>query len=271
MGSLEFLYNTAFGRLLLKPLASSPVSRLSGWFLDRRISAKLIPSFVKKNNINVEDYDITSVRTFNDFFCRRIKEGRRPIETDPGVLMSPCDGLLTVYPISKSTVLPVKQSSYTIDSLLDDEDLASKFEGGYCLVFRLCVDHYHRYAWFDGGRKKADRRIKGVYHTVRPVALAARPVFIQNTREYSVIESDGFGTAVQMEVGAMLVGRIVNDMPGEGAVARGQEKGHFEYGGSTIIVLIGKGAADIREDILKASSEGAETPVKMGEGIGKGK
>ena len=67
----------------------------------------------------------------------------------------------------------------------------------------------------------------------------------------------------------MLVGKISNDSLVEGPVKRGAEKGHFEYGGSTIIVLLRQGAAEIREDIMKASADGAETPVRLGEAIGR--
>ena len=66
----------------------------------------------------------------------------------------------------------------------------------------------------------------------------------------------------------MLVGRIVNNDPGPGRVRRGEEKGRFEYGGSTVLLLLQKDAAALREDILSASEKGEETPVKLGERIG---
>ena len=69
-----------------------------------------------------------------------------------------------------------------------------------------------------------------------------------------------------MEVGAMLVGRIVN-LKESGDVVRGTEKGFFEYGGSTIILLIKKELVNIRSDIAENSKNGTETPVKMGEVI----
>ena len=97
-------------------------------------------------------------------------------------------------------------------------------------------------------------------------------MFIENAREYSVIDTDNFGRGVRMEVGAMLVGRIVNDMPGAARVKRGQEKGYFEYGGSAIIVHAGKDRAEIPTDVLAKSAAGVEKTVKMGEKIGsKGK
>jgi phosphatidylserine decarboxylase len=182
-------------------------------------------------------------------------------------LAAPCDGLLSVWNIKADTVIPVKQSQYTIQSLLKDETLASEYKDGLCLVFRLCVDNYHRYAYADSGKKGPNIFIPGILHTVRPIALEASPVFTENCREYTVIESPVFGKLVQMEVGAMLVGRIVN-LEGEGTAVRGKEKGFFEYGGSTIIVLLKKDAAVINENILKNSATGIETPVKMGEQIG---
>ena len=77
MTALEFLYKTAFGRVLLKPLASRVVSRLSGALLDTRMSKVLIRSFVRKNDIRLEDYVLDDINSFNDFFCRRIKDGLR--------------------------------------------------------------------------------------------------------------------------------------------------------------------------------------------------
>ncbi|MBR6898650.1 MAG: phosphatidylserine decarboxylase [Lachnospiraceae bacterium] len=272
MNTLEFLYGTAAGRILLRPLISKPVSALSGRLLDTKASKVLIGPFAKSAGINRDDYILDDINSFNDFFCRRIKEGRRSFDMSEDALTSPCDGMLSAYKINDGLVVGVKQSRFDMAHLLRDRTLAKSFDGGLCLVFRLGVDNYHRYAWFDGGKKHKDRRIKGFYHTVRPVALSQTPVFIENAREYSVIDTDNFGRCVQMEVGAMLVGRIVNEDPAPARVQRGQEKGHFEYGGSTVIVLIGRDRAKIPADVLARSAAGVETAVKMGEIIGyKGK
>ena len=269
MTSLEFLYKTAFGRVLLKPLISRPVSKICGAYLDTKLSKCHIKSFAKNNDINTDDYILDGINSFNDFFCRRIKEGLRPVEMSEDSFVAPCDGLLTVYPIAAGSVIPVKQSVYTIEELLCDKGLAEEFNGGYCLVYRLCVDHYHRYAYVETGRKGNNRFIKGKLHTVRPIALSEYPVFVQNCREYCVIDTSSYGKLVQMEVGAMLVGRIVNDTAEASDVVRGTEKGHFEYGGSTIIVLAGRDKVKIREDITDSTQNGIETPVKMGEVVGK--
>lgn len=269
MDFLHVLYETAPGRMLLKALSGRALSRFCGALLETRASKLLIPGFIRRAGIDTADYELGGVRCFNDFFCRPLKPGRRPVDPDGEALIAPCDGLLTAIELRGDAVLPVKQSQYTLSSLLRDERLAAAFQDGLCLVFRLCVHHYHRYVYFDGGEKDGDVFLPGVLHTVRPVALAQRPVFAENCRSYTRIESERFGEAVQMEVGAMLVGKIVNDCPGPAAVRRGEEKGHFVYGGSTILVLLKKDAAFLREDILRASREGVETPVRMGERIGR--
>lgn len=268
MDSLTFLYKTIPGRFFLKLLASRALSKLCGAFLDSRLSFFLIKGFVKNNGINPDDYQLEGIKSFNQFFRRKIKEGKRPFDMEENHLCAPCDGLLSVWKISKDTVLPVKQSQYTLKALLQNQELADEFMDGLCLVFRLCVDNYHRYAYAESGKKGPNIFIPGILHTVRPIALEESPVFTENCREYTTIESPLFGKLIQMEVGAMLVGRIVN-LEGEGRAVRGKEKGFFEYGGSTVILLIKKDMAKINEEIIQNSQRGIESPVKMGEMIGE--
>lgn len=270
MDTLKFLYRTIPGRMILKFLTRPSLSNACGRFLDSDLSHFLIQPFVKENGIRVSDYEMDDVRSFNDFFSRKIKEGLRPIDMDEKHLIAPCDGLLSVWKIREDTVLPVKQSNYTISSLLRNPKLAAHYCDGYCLVFRLCVNHYHRYCYVDSGKKSRNVFLPGVLHTVRPIALAQYPVFTENSRAYTLIRTPEFGTVVQMEVGAMLVGRIVNHEQGA-QVIRGAEKGMFQYGGSTIIVLVGKDQVTMREDLLKNAQFGKETAVQMGETIGYAK
>ena len=152
-----------------------------------------------------------------------------------------------------------------VSSLLRDKKLAARYEGGLCFIFRLCVDHYHRYVYADSGLKSENRFLPGRLHTVRPAALESVPVFIENCREYTLIQSDIFGVLLQMEVGAMLVGRIVNH-DGAGQAERGSEKGCFQYGGSTVILLTQQGKANPVEK-FRIHAEDTEIPVQMGEVI----
>lgn len=253
--------------MLLKPLTCRPVSKASGKFLDSPMSKPLIKPFVRKNHIPLEDYYADDFHSFNDCFTRKIREPLRPIDPAPEAFIAPCDGLLSVYPVQGDTVLPVKQSRYTLPDLLGGDKLAARYRDGLCLVFRLCVDHYHRYCYVDSGSKGDNHFLPGKLHTVRPVALAAGPVFTQNCREYTVLNTDGFGPVTQVEVGAMLVGKIRNHQ-GAGPIVRGQEKGMFLYGGSTIILLVEKDRVSLPQSLLDAARRGEEVPVRMGQRIG---
>ena len=241
---------------------------MCGAFCDSHISKILIRPFVKANSIDLADYYSESFTCFNDCFTRLIKPGKRTFDPDPSAFCSPCDGHLSVYPIVENTVLPVKQSQYSIPRLLHSKRLAKIYDGGYCLVFRLCVDNYHRYSYIDKGVKGPNHFIPGVLHTVQPVALAKRPVFTENCREFTVMNTENFGKIVQVEVGAMLVGRIKNHH-GRHEFLRGEEKGCFLYGGSTIILLVKKDRIVLDDAILRASRRGIETSVHMGELLGR--
>ena len=268
MEMLDFLYHTAPGRALLKPLGSRTLSKICGAFLDSGLSKCLIKGFIKKVEIDPEEYQMDGFTCFNDCFSRHVRDGLRPVEQDPAKMIAPSDGLLSVWPIGEDTVLPVKQSEYSVSRLLRDRKLAERYEGGLALVYRLCVNHYHRYGYVESGRKSVNRFISGVLHTVRPVALEARPVFVENCREYTCIKTKQFGVLTQMEVGAMLVGKIANHEQGRANVIRGDEKGTFLYGGSTIIVLVEPGKVRIAEEILEASVKGEEYAVKYGQAVG---
>ena len=264
---LSFFYGTALGRLILKLLCMRWISRLCGRFLDSGISKPLIRPFVRRHGIDLSEYTGEEFKSFNDFFSRKIKEDRRPVASDPSALIAPCDGLLSVYRVSEDTVIPVKQSRYTISSLLGGDSASERYQNGICLVIRLCVNHYHRYCYIDSGVKGRNVFLPGKLHTVRPVALEKFPVFTQNCREYTVIKTENFGDVVQMEVGAMLVGKIKN-WHGPGSVRRGEEKGMFLYGGSTVVILLEDGRVQLPEKLYRAAENQVETPVKMGQRIG---
>lgn len=264
---LSFLYHNFLGRCLLKILTLPFISKLCGFFLDSKLSKFLIKPFIRNNNININDYDVENINSFNDFFTRKIKAELRPISRESNDFICPCDGLLSAYKIDKDLVMPIKQSSYSIKSLLQDEKLAQKYVGGICLVFRLCVNHYHRYCYIDNGHKKGNTFIKGRLHTVRPIALESLPVFVQNSREYTTLNTDNFGDVTQIEVGAMLVGKIKNHHQSY-EFMKGEEKGMFLYGGSTIVILVEKDRVNFLEDFFKNTNEQIETPVVMGQIIG---
>jgi len=119
------------------------------------------------------------------------------------------------------------------------------------------------------GRKSANVTLPGVFHTVNPAANDVYPIYKENAREYTLLKTKQFGTILMMEVGAMMVGKITNLHKNPATVKKGQEKGNFEFGGSTIILLIQPGKVRIDYDLIENTEEGYETIVKMGERIGE--
>ena len=267
---LRFLYTNRMGKHLLKFMISDKLTRLIELYMNTRISTLKIDPFIKENKINISDYEKKFYTSYNDFFTRKIKKSRRPVNMEPDVLISPSDGKVTVYPISDKLVVNIKNIDYSIKSLLLDRELAEELEGGWLYVIRLTVDNYHRYCYPDSGYQHENYYIPGFFHTVNPVALENTSVFAQNCRAYTIIDSDHFGRIIQMEVGAMGVGRIVNYKESE-FVEKGEEKGYFEFGGSTVCLFVPKGSAVPDADMIKNTAEGFETLVKMGEQIGKRK
>ena len=266
--SLRFLYKTVIGRFLLKILCARWVSKVAGRFLDSKLSKPLIKKFVRKNGIDLSEFYSDNFTCFNDCFTRRIKEENRVIAPAHNAFVSPCDSLLSAYSIDENSVFKIKGSEYRTEDLLGNKELADRFCGGVALVFRLCVTHYHRYIYFDNGTKGENVFIPGKLHTVRPIALEALPVFIRNCREYTVMQTENFGTAAQIEVGALLVGKIKNHH-GEYSFSKGEEKGMFLYGGSTIVLLLEKDRVKLREELFEATRNGIETDVLMGEQLGE--
>lgn len=238
-----------------------------GAWMNSRLSKPMIKRFVKKNGIILEDFYSDNFRCFNDCFTRKIKEDRRPIDMDAQAFISPCDALLSAYTVDKDTRLKIKGSIYSVSDLFESSELADKYTGGTCLVFRLCVTHYHRYIYLDNCTKEENHFIKGKLHTVRPIALEALPVFKRNCREYTVMHTQSFGDVTQMEVGAMLVGKIKNHHQG-GEHVRGEEKGMFLYGGSTIVVFLEKDVAELDPIYFENTEKGLETDVLMGQRLG---
>ena len=263
-GKLAFLYNNPLGRLLLGIAVSPFVSDVYAWKNSRKSSAKKIPGFIKEHNIDMSDYEDREYKSFTDFFTRKIRYGKRPVDMTPEALISPADSKLLVYEIEKDTTLRIKGRTYTADEILADSENAKEFAGGYALVFRLTVDDYHRFCYPDRGCLISRRLIKGKLHTVSPVSKDHK-IYMENTRVVNLLKTENFGTVAYIEVGAMLIGRIVDN--GTDVFEKGQEKGYFEPGGSTVVILVKN--VEIDKDIMEQSASGIETKVRYGERIGR--
>lgn len=264
---LRFLYSNPAGKLLLNSLVCRPwFSRCLALPYYSRASVKKIMPFIQQFSIDMSCYPQRDYNSFNDFFTRKINPNARPFPTPGHLLASPADAKLCVYPISDTMRLHIKGCSYSLAELLRNKNLAKKYTGGTCFVFRLTVDDYHRFAFIDGGKQLAQQSIRGKLHTVGPMSKGKYPVYAQNQRICTVMQTQNFKTVAQLDVGALLVGRVTEHCCT--SFKRGQEKGFFSYGGSTIIVCFEKDTVVPDEDISAFSHRGIEVKVLMGEAIG---
>lgn len=264
---LSFLYNNSFGRIILKFVVyNSFVSNVVGWFMDRKISTIMINKFIKNHNIDMSEYENVKYKSFNDFFTRKLNN-KRIINNEKDAFISPCDSALTYYKINKELIFKVKNSNYSLDAIINDKKLAKEYENGDLLVFRLAPHNYHRYHFIDDGIVVSNKKIKGKFHTVNPIIYDKYEVFKENSREVTVLNTKNMGKVLYIEVGAMLVGKIHNHNIKN--FKKLDEKGYFEYGGSTCILVFMPNKIKVDKKILNASKKGFEINVKYGEKIGR--
>lgn len=272
---LRWIYDTKTGGLILHSLVKRKIfSYLYGRFQDTALSRRKIKSFVRTMKIDMteaENENLDSYRTFNDFFTRKLKKSSRPVDSRPEILVSPADGKILAWEnINSSKLIQVKGSNYSLADLLQDKDLAEKFHEGSCLTIRLCPADYHRFHFPDHGIPAKTVKIGGHYYSVNPRALSKIPrLYCENKRELTLFRSENFGQMIIMEIGATCVGSIIQTYTPEQYVRKGEEKGFFKFGGSTIILLLQKNFLKIDNDILDNTKNGIETGILMGEKIGK--
>ncbi|PCH35514.1 hypothetical protein WOLCODRAFT_156209 [Wolfiporia cocos MD-104 SS10] len=259
------------------------VSIRQGKIYDAPDSVHSIPSFIQTYSIRTDELlepDIHKYRTFNDFFYRRLKPDARPVQNtqDPAGICSAADCRLVVY--ENATLAHqfwIKGNKFTIPNLLGvspDSELAQKFEGASVTSFRLAPADYHRFHSPIDGVVGEVTNIDGEYYTVNPQAVNEPGFDVFTANKRAVLTMTHLQTGRQIAfvaIGAMLVGSIKwtgGGQPGN-VVRRGEELGHFAYGGSTVVVLFPKGFIQFDEDLLRNSREPCETLVQVGSSIGR--
>ncbi len=262
-GAVRFLYGTVFGRLLLKAIMATHADRLAVAFLRSPLSRCIVAPYARRCGIELTPAQRRSFRTYRELFTRTREPV--PFDAEPSHLISPCDGWLSAYPIGADSSFSIKNSRYRLRDLLQDDALAAGYTGGVCLVLRLCPSDYHHYCYIDDGYQGENHFLSGVLHSVQPIACEKYPVFVLNRRSWTLLTTDHFGPVVQTEIGALIVGGIVNPQENR-RVRRGEEKGYFELAGSTITLLFEKDRIRLRPEI-EADLRRGEVQVRQGQWI----
>lgn len=263
---VQLLYGTKPGRRFMEWLLKSKVDAQVVRFLCSPISKIVIRPYIWMNKIPMEEFAGQKYGCFRDFFVREREP--REIDENPAHLVSPCDGWLSAFPIETDSSFYIKGSHYRLEDLIQDMEIAKAFYEGTCLIFRLCASDYHHYSYIDSGYQGENHYIPGMLHSVQPAACENYPVYTLNRRVWTLLQTENFGPVIQTEIGAFVVGGIVNEKENT-HVARGMEKGRFELAGSTIVLLFQKNQIQISEHIRRILEEGKEFRVLQGMKIGE--
>jgi len=267
---LVWLYYNPVGEATLWTLAKRKmVSSIYGKMMDRTSSAKKIRPFINDFDIDMSGVQEQELKNFNDFFTRKLKDKARPVDTSLNTVVSPADGKIMAYADISNSDFIIKGFRFDVSSFLDNPALAQKYHDGALLVIRLTPVDYHRFHFPVSGHLTSSIKIEGDYYSVNPFALRKKAeIFCLNKREYTILSNPLFGDVIMAEVGATMVGSIVQTYKGS-SVIKGKEKGYFKFGGSTVVLLFEKSKIYIDRDLLINTANGYETAVKMGERIGE--
>lgn len=266
---LNWLYHNPVGEASLWAIAKRKiVTSTYGDMMEDPSSADRIKPFVQEYNVDLSIAKEKNFKSFNDFFTRHLKPEARPVNLNPLVVTSPADGKILAYADVKNSDFYIKGFRFNVATFLNDPELAKKYEDGAMIVFRLAPPDYHRYHFpVSGITSASNTKIEGDYYSVNPLALREKAeIFCLNKREYGIIKSPNFGEVVMVEVGATMVGSMIQTYKGNNA-EKGAEKGYFKFGGSTVVLLFEKDIIKIDDDLLINTSKGLETTIKMGERI----
>lgn len=276
-----------YGERWMRLAYGNPVGRLFVWLLVRRAffsrwygykmkkpeSALRVLPFIAKYGIDVDEFAKSpfDYKTFNEFFYRGLKPEARPIVPGDNVAALPADGRHLAFPdVDAAAGFYVKGVKFSLRDLLGDDALGAKFAGGAMLISRLCPVDYHRFHFPVAGVPGEAKLIDGHLYSVSPVALRRRLRYlVENKRVITLIESPAFGSVALVEVGATNVGSIQQSyVPGR-AVAKGDEKGFFAFGGSCVITLFERGRIRFDADLVAQSHQQIETYARMGDRLGE--
>jgi phosphatidylserine decarboxylase len=269
---LAWCYGSRLGRVLMDGLLVRPVvSMLYGWIQKQPWGRRNVRHFCTRMGINLEESvrPLDDFKSVNDVVTREIDLKRRPIDPDPELCIAPVDGRFLVYPaIRAGAQFPIKHLTFELRSFLRDAALATTYDGGAMAVARLDLADYHHFHFPTDGVPGLPKMLHGVLHAVSPYAARRSvPVFAENTRAITLIETARLGRIAMIEVGAFTVGSIRQCFVPGVAVAKGDRKGFFEFGASVVVLLFEPNKVTFDLDLIANSAALTETYLRLGEPI----
>ncbi len=261
------------------------LSRLVGWFAQSEfpiIKDTFIKWFAKRYDVNMSEAqqeDLSSYKSFNEFFTRPLKDGARPLAEGDNTLVSPADGAVSqLGKIKLGRVFQAKGRDYSVAELLGgDAERAAPFVNGDFMTVYLSPKDYHRVHMPFAGTLKETVYVPGDLFSVNPATTEnVDALFARNERLVCIFETE-FGPMAMVLVGAMIVAVIetvwsgqVTPLPkqaqaqqytGEAIrLEKGAEMGRFKLG-STVVMCFPENAIQFVEELK------AESALRMGQAL----
>lgn len=262
--TLHFFYGDFLGKVLLHLL----FKRIWWGFIYRcykksSLSIKSIARDIKRFNIDMDLYEVEEWKSYNHFFSRYFKEGVRDFSSRTDELAAFAEGKYLVYDSSLVKDIKVK------DEILSLKRTISCQSECYYIVCRLCPVDYHHYHYPCAGTLKKSYLVRGAYDSVNIFAQKYKPLILFRNKRWVNVLSTNFGEILYIEVGGMSVGTIKNLHQAGYDFNKGEMKGQFEYGGSSLVMVLPKDKIKLREDVLTHSKLGRETFLKLGDHLGQ--
>jgi phosphatidylserine decarboxylase len=263
-------YESRPRRSLTNVLQSHPTyDWLVSLYQNSRLSARKIDPFIRKHKINMEEFEPGPYSTYAEFFERRFRPGARPFPKQAHIAGAFAEaryfGWTTVRPEQE---FPIKGYSLNAEELLGSAERARPFEGGPVILARLSPVDYHHLHYFDDGNTIEHESLGTRLWTINRNALRNQPeILFRNERKAQVLQTTHFGVVGFVEIGALSVGRIVQTHPLKDPFRRGDQKSVFRFGGSAVAMFGEPGAWTPSEDVLRNTSDGFETLIRLGEEI----
>jgi phosphatidylserine decarboxylase len=276
---LELMYGTGFlskvSRLLLSPFVTKTtfLSHLYGFLQKTSLSQRKIKPFIEKFHVDSSEFldSIDSFKSFNDFFIRKLKKEARPIYGADNIAILPADARYMFFQnIQNTDGFYVKGKKFSLKKLLQEDELAKRYENGSMVIARLCPTDYHRFHFPLSCYPSKTKLINGILSSVNPIALKRDiNIFSENKRTMTKLESKDFGLVLFLEIGATCVAGINQTYSSEMFYEKGEEKGYFSFGGSSLIILFEPNVIEFDQDLLEASKNKIEIRGLMGQPMGR--
>lgn len=269
---LHFLYETGLGKCFLNLLIKKPwFSRLAAVWANSKCSKRSIDRFIHKYHVDMGPFEARDYLHFNDFFYRKLKKDQRPISQEPNAVCFPAEGRhLGFQSIQDGQTFFVKGKAFNLVQLLGNEEIAKRFQGGTCIISRLCPIDYHRFHFCCSGVPQEAYAIPGPLYSVQPIALQKScRIFEENKRFVTLLQSEQLGWVASIEVGATFIGSIQQTYTSNTPVQMGDEKGYFLFGGSTVITFFEPGKVQLADDLLHYTRKRLELFAHVRDFMGK--